>query len=252
MEERIGAVTLLSLGDMSAIGSRTFVDGSTSQYFTLAGEEYIRRFYFGNSYKNLRVVILCAVQGSGTFSLPVGSFGICVSSPSIAVTQGVKSSATTGWLGTTYAVSGSANTFTFTAGSPSYYVPGSNFAASTKFGANYSGLATGITGNFAVAGTGYRGYIAFGMNWGTPQFNGYCSNLASIQANFGAVDVIGAVESMPLGGNPQFRGAASGSSVTSASPGGYAGYPFDSLSLYWGSTTNPLEVYHIAAYATWN
>ena len=237
---------------MSTIGTRTFADGSVSNYFTLANEEYVRTLAWGNGWNHLRIGILCAVTGSASFSLTQFSLGLCSSAglSNPGQIQGVRSNATALWNGAASAGLGWGNyTLTYNAGPPAYF-SAPNAIVEGKTGNSYSGGGSnGVAGFYSAVGSGYRGWcvvdvaVTGGASLHLPslvsqlQYNATMSDMQSCCSNqkYSSSAIIGGVFQTA-------QGTAGGLSQI---------YPMDTLSIYWSNTANVLEVYGISVYGGW-
>lgn len=245
MEERTGAATLSSLGDMSNIGSRTFVDGSVSQYFTLAGEEYIRKLPMGNGWNYLRVSVLCGIQGNSTFALAHGGCGFCSSGgQSLANIQGARSNSTVLWYG-----GDSAGTITYNSGPPAYWAAPAIYC-STKVGSTWTPAGGNNLFYFDVAGNGYRSFMSYSYSKPTSASYVLSNTVAMMSLNLGMSDMMENAANVRVSYSTAYlRGSSQGGGTTQTMSGESS--PLDCISIYWSSTTNPLEVYGIAVYGSY-
>lgn len=241
---------------MSSFGTRTFADGSTSTYFTLANEEYIRKFAWGNGWNRIRIGILYAVQGGVTFSLVQNGLGVCSSSSPIDNTQGQKSTNTTQWAGCFLAGAGYGNvTLTYNAGPPPYYTY-NDAGRAVKQVNSYSPAAFGGPGATYVGAAGgaasYRGWMFVDLE----KFSGTYWNQTGLFLPFSLAQLQYNITMQELTyGCQQLRSQAlslRGAAMTNQTNGALNPFveqtPADSISIYWSATATPMEVYGIAAY----
>lgn len=235
---------------MSSFGSRTFADGSVSTYFTLANEEYIRYFSWLNGWNSIRIGISCAIQGSSGFTLTDSGLGICAGATPVDNTQGAKSGSTTHWVGGFHAGHGyGTTTVTYTSTPPAYFtIPNIYVGAKGQTGDTGSGGVSSTIWN--AAGNGYRGwwFVDICKDGRVRHFGP--SSTAQAQINFGMIDLLTSVDLIRMG-TLNIQGTTISQKTGSGAIFTVEPQPLNCISIYWPMASNPLEVYGISVYGSW-
>ena len=239
---------------MAVIDTRVYGDG-TSVLMRLQNEEFIRQLSWLNGWTRLRVGILYAIQGSGTFTLQNAGVGVVSSGSPVSKTQGFKSSTTKNAMIQCWSLSAvySPTTCTYNAGggTPYYSIPFTG-AARKQNTSWATGGGNGTTYYHPVAGTCrgffFADFIKNGLSMSGASY--LPLNAAQAQTNWTMNDIYYGCQQARLGNPLNLRGnsitnTAGGQGVASANEN--LG-PFDCISIYWDNAAVPLEIYGIAVY----
>lgn len=237
---------------MAVFDTRTFGDG-VNTYFTLTNEEFVRKLGVLNSFKRIKVGILCAIQGSGNFNVTQNGLGLCTAGTPMESTQGQKSSTTKNWIGTMTSGGGyGINTHIYNAGPPAYYYQ--DFSATRrKINTTYSGGGGNVTPYYhAVAGSGCRSFMILDVTKSSAvsyYVRGYYPNSAAqAQVNWTMQDLVEACEqdrtTLFLRNTYTVGQSASSNPITVSENDG----PLDAMNIYWNSPSVPFEVYGIVVH----
>lgn len=234
---------------MAVFGTRVFGDG-VNTYFTLTNEEFVRDLGVQQSWKRIRIGILCAIQGSGDFVISQNGLGICASASPMESTLGQKSGSTQNWVGTMTSGGGyGLSTHTYSAGPPAYYTQAFS-ATRGKIGGSYYGGGGNVTPYYhAVAGSGNRSFMIVDVTKGSTVRGYYPNSAAQAQLNWTMDDLIYMVEQrrtnlIARAGAYTVNQSASSNAVAATDVNG----ALDCMSIYWNSPAVPFEVYGIVVY----
>lgn len=239
---------------MAVISTRVFGDG-TYPLMELHNEEFIRQFSWLNGWERIRIGVLWAIQGSGTFTLANAGVGICSSASPIEDTEGFKSAVCKNAviqaisLGAVY----SPTSYVYNAGSGTPYYSQAFTGCARKQNASWTtGAGSGAPNYMAVAGTGRSFFFADFIKAGGISGKSFMPT-SSAQGQFAYTmgDLYEGCQ-QARSGALYLRGAtvaatAGGQSVASASelPG-----VFDCVSVWWDNAAVPIEIYGIVVYTS--
>jgi hypothetical protein len=231
---------------MAVFDTRTFGDG-VNTYFTLTNEEFVRKLGVENSFKRVKIGILCAIQGSGNFVVSQNGIGLCTAGNPMESTLGHKSPSTTNWIGTMTSGGGyGLSTHTYNVGPPDYYSQAFS-AVRHRIGSTYTNGSGNVTTYYhAVAGSGCRSFMILDVTKSGPTsfaVRGYYPNSAAqAQINWTMQDLVEACEekrtSLILRNTYTVNASASSTTLTATENNGR----FDAFSIYWNSPAVPFEV----------
>jgi hypothetical protein len=228
---------------MPYIIERVFAEGGNTKLLTLNNSEYLRKLNIENDWNTIYIGILAATQGNGTTANRTIRWGLGICSDM----SGVSPASTKHWVGS-YATS-SQLTYTANSGNPYY-----NFQPmfGRKVGTSVTTANTGtIPFNFAISDSGLARktplWIAISRNSASVYgvVNSYMS-AGGMSVDYSIEDLTSAMEM--VGTTPTARGNSFAGSTANTLNGSEADGMLNTISIYWGSTVFPLEIYGIAVY----
>lgn len=227
---------------MAYIAERVFVLDATRKALVLDNAEFVRKLNIGNDWNQIYIGLLAATQGNGTVQNRIVRWGLGICSDM----SGLSPASTKHFVGS-YSAS-SQLTYTANSGNP-YYNFQPQFARKVGTAITTANIGT-IQFNFPITETVLRKaplWVAITRNSATVYgVQNYAMAAGGMATDYTIENLMESMEQ--VGTTPAAKGTSFTLSTANTLNGSETDGELNTLSIYWGSTLFPLEVYGIAVY----